>query len=177
MPVLVEGISALMNQESSETTLRLLLDRASIGAVVTRFITSVDQRDWQSARLCFTEEIDVDYTSLHGGVPAHLPIDQVIEGWRRTISDTNQGIQHHLTNQEITLHGDEATCTAYMQAYHFLVESGEVTWTLGGRYNIVLIRSEQGWKIQRLTFIAQWVTGDQQVIARSQKRFMQHLRP
>jgi hypothetical protein len=51
-----------MNQESSEATLHFLLDRASIGDVVTHFITSVDQRDWQSARPCFTDEIDVDYT-------------------------------------------------------------------------------------------------------------------
>ncbi|GHP00315.1 hypothetical protein KSF_103620 [Reticulibacter mediterranei] len=160
-----------MNQEPSEATLRLLLDRACIADVVTRFITSVDLGKWQDLRACFTEEIDLDYTSLHGGEPEHLPIDQVIARWRKV--STSHAFRHLLTNQEIVLQRDEATYTAYMQAHHFLPESGEVTWTLGGRYTITLARNEQGWKIRSVTFFAEWVTGNQEVIARSQKRFAQ----
>jgi hypothetical protein len=161
-----------MNQETSEAALRLLLDRASIGDVVTRFTTSVDLGNWQELRSCFTEEIDLDYTSLHGGEPEHLLIDQIIERWSGVLR-ASQAIQHILTNQEIVFHEEEVICTAYVQAHHFQTASGELTWTLGGRYILGLTRCEQGWKIHSVTFIAQWVTGDQEVIARSQKRFAQ----
>ncbi|QBD75266.1 nuclear transport factor 2 family protein [Ktedonosporobacter rubrisoli] len=161
-----------MHQEISEDNLRFLLDRASIEDVVTRFTTAVDGRDWSTLRSCLAEEIDLDYTSLHGGVPLHLPIDQVLADWGKRIP-SNVGVHHALTNREIALKGDEAICTAYLQAHHFLIESGEFTWTLGGKYTVTLRRSEQGWKICRLVFIAQWVNGDREIIAQSQKRFFQ----
>lgn len=161
-----------MIQETPEAMLRSLFDRASIRDIVTHFTTSVDQENWQELRSCLTEEVDLDFTSLHGGVPEHLPIGQIIERWSAVIRSA-QNVQHILTNQDVELQGDEAICTAYAQAHHFCSESGTITWTLGGRYRIALTRKEPGWKIRSVTFIALWVSGDPAVIARSQKRFLQ----
>lgn len=161
-----------MMQETPGEMFRSLFDRVSIRDIVTHFLTSVDLGRWQELRSCFTEEVDLDYTSLHGGVPEHLPMHQIIERWSAVLRHA-QGIQHILTNQEVELHGDAALCTAYVQAYHFRPDTGERTWTLGGRYRIALTRKEPGWKIHSVTFLAQWVSGDPEIIAASQKRFMQ----
>jgi hypothetical protein len=48
----------------NETTLPGVLDRLQIIDVVNRVATYADLRDWARVRDCFTDEIDIDYTSL-----------------------------------------------------------------------------------------------------------------
>ena len=148
----------------NETTLQGVLDRLEITDVVNRVATYADLRDWARVRDCFTDEIDIDYTSLNGGSPAHLSADILVEQWRAGLSGL-QATQHMISNHLITVTGNEATCLAYVQAQHYLPnDTGEPTWTLGGRYTYLLIRTAQGWKIRSSTLTVLWAKGNQHVM-------------
>ena len=107
--------------------------------------TCADLREWAGVRACFTDEVDVDYTSLNGGKPAHLSAEALVEQWRAGLSSL-QATQHMISNHLITITG------------------GEATWTLGGRYTYLLVRTAQGWKIRSSTLTALWAQGNQHVM-------------
>ena len=154
----------------TEIALHDLIDRASIADVVTHMVTSTDARDWADVRACFTEELDLDYTSLNGGTPAHLQADDLITQWQQTLNGF-EATYHLLANLLITTSGDEATCRAYVQATHLLqTTTGGPTWTLGGTYTFLLRKLQQGWKISSLTFTVKWANGNQQLVSLAQER-------
>lgn len=157
----------------NETIVQQLLDRAEIADVVTRVATCADARDWAGVRACFTDEVDLDYTSLSGGTSVRLRADDLVAQWQQTLSGF-EATHHLLANQLITVNGDEATCFAYVQATHLLPTStGESTWTLGGTYTYLLSRTQQGWKIRSSTFIVKWAKGNQQLVTLAQARVQQ----
>ncbi len=153
------GASA--REDSVKEALGLLLDRTEIVDVVTRVATLADARDWSALRSLFADEVELDHTSLDGGEPETLRSDDLVEVWRKTFSGFD-ATQHVLGNHLARVSGDEATCTAYVRASHYLVnyQGGDV-WTLGGRYDYGLARTSRSWKIakSKLTFL--WAEGNQ----------------
>jgi hypothetical protein len=107
-----------------EDKLQSLLDRAAISDVQLRYATAVDTRYWPLFRSCFIDEIETDFSSADGRPPPRTKADDWVELVRRTIGGM-QATQHLITNQVITLEGDQATCVAYVQArHHFPNETG-----------------------------------------------------
>ncbi len=65
----------------------------------------------------------------------------------------------------------EATCIASVQAQHYLPnKTGEATWTLGGRYTYLLVRTAQGWKIRSSTLTVLWAQGNQHMMTLASQR-------
>ena len=52
--------------------------------------------------------------------------------------------QHQVTNFQVSVAGDEATCISQSRAVHFL---GKQVWEAWGTYHHKLRRTEDGWKI------------------------------
>ncbi|MEM8631224.1 MAG: nuclear transport factor 2 family protein [Pseudomonadota bacterium] len=144
-------------QEITENT---LLDRAEMIRIADSLDAAVDAKDWPQARSFFTETIDVDFTSLVGGAPATIPADALIQGWSGNL--TAEKTSFHLRgNHRIAFDGAHA---AVMESHGYawnrmergaLPENGgEALWEVWGTYTHGFVRTEDGWKIDAMTFTA-----------------------
>ena len=114
-----------------------------IGDTVIRYATGIDMRDWKLYRSCFTDEIEVDMGGMGAmTMAADAWVDQaflLVAGY--------EGTQHMITNHTITVEGNTADATAYVQARHFNPDS---MFTVGGYYSNKLVKTPDGWRIQIL---------------------------
>ncbi len=141
--------------------LRQLLDRTEIGDVQLRYATGTDTRNWELFRTCFTDELEVDFSSGFGLPGVRLRADDWV---RRTAPRMNalQATQHVITNHVITFEDDNhATCVAYVQARHHNPNStGDSDHTVYGYYTNQFERTSDGWRIAKLKLTVSWMTGN-----------------
>lgn len=140
--------------------LQQLLDRTTITDLVNCYATGLDRRDWPLLRSIFTDEIDMEYTSV-GIKPGRFTADR----WVRNSEVLFAGFgptQHTLTNHRVTIDGDRAHCVMYMQAEHFILDDApqQNRWTIGGYYELDLIRLPVGWRIHAMALHVTWQTGN-----------------
>jgi len=155
------------------TTLQALLDRAAISDTVIRYATGIDMRDWAAYRSCFTDEVDIDFTSWMGGAPIRMAADDWVAMVRESLSGF-AATQHISSNHVITLDGDEATCVSYVQAQHYLPnDQGDNGFMLGGYYTNRLVRSPDGWRIRACRITITWSTGNRHVFELARARAAQ----
>ncbi len=101
-----------------DARLRELSDRAEISDVQLRYATSVDTRDWALLRTCFTDELEVDFSSGFGFPVVRATADEWVAGVA-PVMGALQATHHMITNHVITFDDeDHATCVAYVQAGH-----------------------------------------------------------
>ncbi len=148
---------------STDPALRLLLDRAEISDVVHRYATGLDMRDWKLFRSIFTDEIQMDFSSV--GIPAGpFKADHWVDD-AKTLFAGFGATQHVSSNHVHDVRGDEATCVSYMKAEHFVPDvQGEDRWTIGGYYTNELVRTPEGWKIRKLTLTVTWSRGNPEIV-------------
>ncbi len=142
-----------------------LRDRLDVIEVCTRMCWHTDKREWDQLRTAvFADKVQVDYTSLNGGEPVELAVDELIGAWRGLLSGLTS-TQHLLTNHLVDLHGDTAVATADFQATHRRPNAlGGPHWTLGGHYRFTLHRTRSGWRIDGLTMTTDWAEGNRQIM-------------
>ena len=149
--------------------LQLLIDRAEISDVVHRYATGLDTHDWPLLRSIFTDEIDVDMSSI-GMRPGRMKADDWVESARVLFAGFD-ATQHLSANHVHDIRGDEATCTSYMRAEHFVLNNeGENYYTMGGYYVDELVRTPDGWKIRAVTLNVTWNRGNRHVLRLATKR-------
>ena len=139
--------------------------------VFTRMLHGVDTLDWATVRACFAERVDVDYTSLWGGEPATVAIDDIIADWSELA--TGFDATQHLTGPlAVTSESDrEMTCATTVRAYHHVVEAGSAsTWMVSGRYDIRLERDPDGWRIAAIALHLAYEDGDRRLTDLARKR-------
>ncbi len=137
-----------------DAKIQLLLDRMEITDVSSRYATGCDTRSSEIYRSCFTEEINVDFSSVGIGEKMKLAAD----AWVDIVINFMQNYeatQHIITNHSITINGDEATSIAYLQAQHLLADNLQ---TIGGYYTNKLRRTPQGWRIYDLKLTQTWTS-------------------
>ncbi len=140
-------------------------DRLDVCEAVYLYATGVDTRDWGLYRSAFCDDIQVDMSSFNGTAPRSTTAD----AWVRGVVPIFTGLdasQHSMTNPRVTLDGDRATCTVYMQADHVLERRGEpVFFTIGGYYIDTLERVGERWRISSVTLTVLWRRGDASIMA------------
>jgi len=155
--------------------LQQLLDRATITDVVNCYATGLDRRDWPLLRSIFTDQIDMEYSSV-GMKPGSFSADR----WVRNAEVLFAGFgptQHTLSNHRVTIDGDRARCVAYMRAEHFIIEDAPENnrWTIGGYYEVDLLRSAAGWHIHAMALHMTWQTGNRDLSQLAIERGRQRL--
>ena len=152
--------------------LQALVDRAAISDVVHAYATGLDRRDWALYRSIFTDEIEMDFTSV--GIPART---YRADDWVRDAATLFAGFaatQHTSSNHVHELRGDRAVCVSNMQAEHFVdgLPPDKDRWTIGGYYTNELVRTDAGWKLCKITLTVTWSRGNPEVgtIARRRGR-------
>lgn len=127
-----------------------LLERARVEESILAWSTYIDGRDWVRMRELLTDTVFIDYSSnnsIVGDMPADAWIDRLrsLHGFDATL--------HMTSNYVISIDGDQATCTSYVNAMHFLNEGGtEYQAHACGTYVHGLVRVDGVWKIRSAVF-------------------------
>jgi len=155
--------------------LQQLLDRTAIVDVVNRYATGLDRRAWPLLRSIFSDEIDMEFSSV-GMKPGRYSADR----WVRSAEVLFAGFgptQHTLTNHAVAVEGDKAETVVYMQAEHFIVDDApeDNRWTIGGYYTHELLRSAEGWRIHAMALHMTWQTGNRNLSGIAIERGRKHL--
>lgn len=123
--------------------LRAIEDRIAIQDVICAVTIHSDLNDPVAALACFTSDAVIDYSSVMGPDSANVPVAD----HRARLATFLPGFdkrQHQVSNFQVSVSGNEATCISQSRAVHFL--NGEV-WEAWGTYHHKLRRAAEGWKI------------------------------
>ncbi len=121
-------------------------DRFAIIALLTRYATAMDSRDWPLLDQVFSEGLVYDA----GEWIARSRAEYL--GFVRPYLDGCGPTQHLLGNFRIELDGDAATSAVYVRAYHFGTRDlARSVYEMFGEYRDELIRTEVGWRSRHRT--------------------------
>lgn len=147
-----------------------LIARAEIHDALMTYATGIDSRDWVLYRSLFTDEVAIDFSSWSGDPGGVMKADDWVAGVKAVLTGFD-GTQHLLSNEVITVSGDEAEVVPYMQAHHYLNIDGEHhLQSIGGYYRHLMVRTDDGWKSRSCTLTVTWEKGDRGLFEIATKR-------
>ena len=124
-------------------------DEREIIAVLTRYATGIDRRDWPLLRTCFTEDFTGDYGSF-GSWKGPDEITRFMQEVHAAVGPT----LHRVSNFVVEGKDNHATVRSYVDALLMPgTPEGEVHHAAGW-YDDEFIHTEQGWKIHSRRFVA-----------------------
>jgi hypothetical protein len=132
--------------------LRELLDERDIRNVLVAIARTVDQGDFEGTAALYAQ--DGELVAPWGG---HCGRDGLAEHIRRDLGSF-PGMHHVSAGHEITVAPDRLTARARMTllATHVLDEHGTHFTTLGGHYDIDLVREDATWYLHRVQLTPSW---------------------
>ena len=133
---------------------QLLVDRAAITDVTIRYCWALDTKDWAVLDSVFTEDANGD---LLEDVVGRVAIKKRVETALSRMDET----QHLISNHQIVVQGDTATCRCYLQAQHVRKAAhGGPNFIIAGRYEDELKRTPEGWRISFRRLVVMWTDGN-----------------
>lgn len=124
---------------------------AAVSELLVRYATSIDTRDWQLFRSCFTEDCNADYGELPDG--HHYRWDNVEEmaNWMEAAHRDMGHTLHRITNQRVEGEGTSVTARCYV-AVILTAPGGELIVDGAGFYDDAVLQTTEGWKIAKRRF-------------------------
>jgi hypothetical protein len=129
-------------------SLQEISDRLEIDDLLTRYATGVDRKDWDLWETCFTPDAHIDYRAF-GGTSGGV---KEVRAWLEKTMAMFETSQHMVINREVAIEGDTATCRSGFYNPMTLARPGDappLLWFDGGYYCDELVRTPEGWRIQR----------------------------
>ena len=134
-------------------------DRQAITAILDRYATCLDNRDWSGLAEVFHPDATARYGVPFDGRPA------IVESIRGFLGGCGPS-QHLLGNYEIRMDGDEAEAVTKARVIH--VGAGErarlTPYEAIGTYKDRLVRTPDGWRIIHREFDVHISVGDIEVL-------------
>lgn len=128
------------------------------------YATGIDTRNWTLYRSIFTDRVTIDFSSYSGRPPAEMGADDWVAGLQPLFAGLAAS-QHSMTNPRLTVEGDDATLTMYMQAEHILDHDEPMAWfTIGGYYTDRVRRTNGRWLISEVTLTTLWRRGRPEIM-------------
>ena len=118
-------------------------DHQDIFDLLVRYATGSDRRDWPLFRTVFTDDCQLDY----GEIGAWNGIDAVAQFMERVHALAGHTM-HRLSNQAITVDGDNATARTYIDGL-IMAGDNESGVNALGFYDDEIVRTDGGWRIAR----------------------------
>jgi ketosteroid isomerase-like protein len=141
-------------------------DRAAIVETVENVARGADLRQWQTVEAAFAARVVLDY-----GTPELLTPQEIVSRWKPLLSAFDE-TQHVLRDIQVTFpEGTRARVSSAFQATHHLEGvAGGSLWTLEGRYEHELSKTDTGWQITRMRMIPGRSTGNPALVAAARAR-------
>ena len=118
-----------------------LADRYALGQLARVYALGVDLRDYPLARSVFADDAIVEGTGTSGAIDEYLPF--IVESVSKFKST-----QHNITNQYISIAGDDALVWNYAIAVHKVMPDADRRhFNLGVTYRDTCRRTAAGWLI------------------------------
>ncbi len=137
--------------------LRELLDRQAIVDLTIAYTYALDTKSWDDLDRVFLADATADLTEPLGDREA------IKARIRRALEHLDVS-QHMVSNHEIRIDGDDATCRCYLQAQHVRQAApGSPNFIVAGRYDDRLVRTADGWRIRHRILEIMWTDGNPQV--------------
>ena len=121
------------------------LDKLEIHELLARYARGVDTKDWELWKGVFTPGAQVDYSSAGGPVGPPHEIAAWLEQGLQVVPMT----QHFISNIEVDVQGDKAKVRALFYNPMQLPGMAEMSFC-GGSYHHEVVRTDAGWKSERL---------------------------
>ncbi|WCT73039.1 nuclear transport factor 2 family protein [Sphingomonas naphthae] len=125
---------------------------AAIGALLIRYATAIDRRDWAMLATCFTAGLEADYGAFGRWIDREALVSHMARG-----HDAFGQTLHRITNIVIGGGADAATSRCYVDAILMPRAPGGAVRHACGWYDDDLVRTDEGWRIDRRRFVAVWV--------------------
>lgn len=146
-----------------------IADKFRIVETINRFGMAIDLHNWEDFRDLFTDLVEFDYSSI-GEESGILSPDDIVKTASQDLGNF-QSTQHLISNHQVELLENVATCYAHVRAQHFLPnDRGESTFEMGGHYTAGLIHAESDWKIKRWKFSFLWSCGNEELFSIARNR-------
>jgi len=141
-----------------EQLVKQMIEKQDVIHAVNEIFITMDRFDWDGFLKCFADEVEDDYTSLFKGGPNRVKHADVLERWKYLKKFS--ALYHSLSNHRVTVCGDEADCYSYVYSLHVFTGNGKNDiWKVIGFYDHHLVRTGEGWKMDKMKFTAVSVTG------------------
>lgn len=135
-----------MDPADPHATLRELVDRHEITALIHAYCERFDRNDPGGVAALFTPDAVIDYNPDSEVITGARLEELIAEGLRATFAATS----HHVSNITITFEDpDTARSLSYLDAWH-RYHDGAPDGFLWGRYLHRFRRTDQGWRITEL---------------------------
>jgi len=155
-----------------ESRIRQLEDRIRISEQVIKYAIGVDRRDWAMFADCFTDPVYADFSG--SGIPAVTVVRADLVARVSAALNGFTATQHISPNHVIEFDAndpDRAICHSYMYAQHLLrgSDNGEF-YLLRGSYTNHMLRTADGWRIERIIQHRSWEYGNTNAVAEAMAR-------
>jgi 3-phenylpropionate/cinnamic acid dioxygenase small subunit len=151
---------------STETSLQGIQDRQAIVDLTIAYAWIIDHGPRDRLTEIFTSDVVFTLRDIRGeGSERQFDgIDDVIAKIDGSLGRLSIS-QHLISNQQVELDGESATCGCYLQAQHTLrgTEGGD-NYIMAGRYLDDVVRTDAGWRIARRLLIIDWLDGNPEVL-------------
>jgi hypothetical protein len=123
-------------------------DQHDIIDVMNQYTTALDTRNWEMLEATMTPDGQADFGNLAGVGILDSP-QALVDLCRKSLQDL-KATQHLQGNYVVTVSGDTAQASCYLQANHFAegLPGGDefVVWA---KYRDDFVRTDSGWKIKK----------------------------
>ena len=133
-----------------------VIDKQAIMELQVRYSMALDTGSYEELDHIFTVDVIADYE--HAG--QHEGIETIKEACRVAL-DPLTSSQHQNGNHWSVVEGEYATAGCYFTVHQYLEnEPGGEHFSMGGRYEDELIRTEDGWRITKRKLALLWSEGN-----------------
>jgi hypothetical protein len=130
-----------------------LADRYAVSQLVKVYALGIDMRDLDLVRSVFAPDAYVG--GMMGSMPASEYLPVVYRG-----AEVYAATQHNITNQHVTIDGDEAVVWSYAVCCHMEEpDNGRDDLVVATQYRDRCLRFPEGWLITSRQSVMQWVRG------------------
>jgi hypothetical protein len=126
-----------------------LRDEQEIIALLIRYATGIDRRDWSLFQSCFTQDARTDYGTF-GQWASAAQLTAFMQQAHAAVGHT----LHRLSNFAIAAQGEGAVARSYVDALLMPGSAGGDVRRGIGYYDDELVKTTQGWRIETRRFTA-----------------------
>jgi hypothetical protein len=146
------------------------METKEIIETVNKLFLAVDERDWGRLKNLMNDTIYLDYSSMTGERGAAIPLDQILESWKKMLPGFD--VTHHQLGNYLVEEGDElANVFCYGMATHYLKnDSGNNLWVVAGTYEFELKSDYGSWRVTKMKFKLKYIDGNKDLPKMAQER-------
>ncbi|MFS2222567.1 nuclear transport factor 2 family protein [Pantoea sp. B65] len=132
-----------------------------------RYAAGIDLKDKELIKSAFTEDAVSDFRPAGAKAGFEYPVLEGKEVIAEALLNSLRPIitTHSVTNPRVTIDGDKAYLEAIVEAQHLPESDSSRHYLMKNRYDVELLKHQDGWFICRVTVDNVWRTGDPAVLA------------